>query len=132
MSTRIRKKLRDALLDRDKYLCQRCGRHVLVIGYSLQHRRPKQMGGSKLLDTMPNLVTMCGDATDPRGCHAWAESNRLEAQAFGWLVPHGVTPDEWRVWRFGRSWQQPGDGWVVAEPHPRQVELVAEWIGGAA
>lgn len=83
------------------------------------------MGGSKLLHTMANLVVLCGWSVDPGTCTAWVEvEDRPEATALGWLVPNGVTPEEWPVRRFGQ-WEQPGEIWVPAKPHPRQVEMGA-------
>src|SRR4029078_6556301 len=107
------------------YQCQRCGRSIWDIRYSLQHRRPKKMGGSHLLDTVGNLVTLCGSATDPWGCHSHVESRREESTMLGWLVPFGVTPEDWPVRRFGESWQQPGEEWLPARPHQRQIEMGA-------
>lgn len=124
MSTRIPQVIRTAVLQRDEFLCQRCGRSIWGIRYSLQHRRPKKMGGSRLLDTVVNLVTLCGSATDPWGCHSHVEAQREESTALGWLVPFGVTPEEWPVRHFER-WEQPGDIWVPAKPHERQIELGA-------
>jgi len=130
-SSVIPKRLRRAVLQRDDYTCQRCGR---VIGndtgdffceYSLQHRDPRGMGGSKLLHTLPNLVTLCGSATTPGMCHAHVESQRLESWIEGWLVPNGVTPEEWPVLRFGETYQAPGVEWLPAKPHARQVEMRA-------
>lgn len=122
MSIRIPKKIRMAVLERDEFLCQRCG---LWIGeltwYSLHHRDPRGAGGTALPDTMPNLVTLCGTGTT--GCHGYVESNRTESYEFGWLVPNGVTPEEWPVRRFGEEqYQQPTDEWLAVQPHPWQAD----------
>ncbi len=124
-SSVIPKKLRDDVLARDEFRCQRCRRWVGDRRwYSLQHRDPRGMGGPKLRHTMANLVTLCGTGTT--GCHGYVESQRSESYEFGWLVPNGVTPEEWPVRRFGeKAYQQPGDEWVSVEPHPRQIELGA-------
>jgi hypothetical protein len=124
-STVIPSPIRDAVLQRDKDRCQRCRRWVGDRAwYSLQHRDARGMGGSTLLHTMANLVTLCGTGTT--GCHGLVESQRTVSYALGWLVPNGVTPEEWRVRRFRTSWEQPGELWVPAKPHPRQIEMLGE------
>jgi len=128
-STIIPKPIRDAVLARDEHTCQRCGRYIgnnCGVPYSLQHRRPRKMGGSKLLHTMANLVTLCGTATSPGHCHSAVESNRIAAKDRGWLVPDGVTPEVWPVLRFGEWWEQPGETWSRCDPHPRQVEALGD------
>lgn len=122
-SPRIPKPIRDAVLDRDDRCCQRCGIGLIGKRYSLQHRDPRGAGGSRLLHTVANLVALCGTGTTE--CHGHVESYRDEAKALGWLVPDGVTPEEWPVYRFGREWAQPGDEWTAAVPHPRQREMGA-------
>lgn len=126
-STHIPKDIRTAVLNRDDHRCQRCGRDISNgLPYSLQHRRPRKMGGSKLLHTMANLVTVCGTATSPGHCHSAIESHRVWPTATGWLVPNGAVPERWPVLRFGEWWEQPGDTWVRCEPHWRQVELLGD------
>lgn len=123
VSSNIPTKLRNAVLVRDGNRCQRCGLSLYGRDYSLQHRDPRGMGGSKLRHTMANLVALCGTATT--GCHGDVESFRNDAKRDGWLIPDGVTPEEWPVLRFEARWEQPGDVWVQAEPHPRQIEMGA-------
>lgn len=88
---------------RDLHRCARCGDSITVRGFSRQHRRPKGMGGSRREDTnLPgNLITMCGSATSPDGCHRWAETDRDEARAAGYLLYQGQDPLEVPVetWR---------------------------------
>jgi hypothetical protein len=132
-SSEIPKAIRDAVLERDRYSCQRCGRYLVDgIRYGLQHRRPRSAGGSRLLHTMANLVTLCGWTTDPGTCTAWVElEDRERATAEGWLLPHKlhtVALEEWPVLRWtpdGPEWQQPGEHWTPASPHPRQLEMRA-------
>lgn len=134
-SSEIPAGIRAAVLERDGYSCQRCGRYLVdTVRYGLQHRRPRGAGGSRLLHTMANLVTLCGWVGDAGTCtDAVEERDRERATAEGWLLPTRlaiVTPEEWPVLRWtpdGQRWMQPGDGWTPAEPHPRQIEL-----GGAA
>ena len=131
MKKTIPSAIRDAVLERDGHACVRCGAAVQRPYYSLHHRRARGMGGSRLLHTMANLVTLCGSGTT--GCHGEVESDRDAAEAVGWLLPKRlatVAPEEWPVLRWtprGPEWQQPGEQWTAASPHPRQLEL-----GGAA
>jgi hypothetical protein len=127
-SSRIPSPIRSAVVKRDGWSCQRCGRNLFdTIRYGLQHRRPRQMGGSKLLHTMANLVVLCGWSTDEGTCTAWVEvEDRAGAARDGWLVPNGVTPEEWPVKRFGVRCEQPGDEWLPGVWHPRQVEMGVE------
>lgn len=117
------KKMRDAVLARDDYTCQRCGRGIHNQPYSLQHLLPRGRGGK---NTMRNLVTVCGSATTPGMCHDWMENQeRRLATRDGWLVPNGINPDDWPVLRFGQRYETPGDEWSPAEAHPRQIEMGA-------
>jgi hypothetical protein len=89
----VSKLVRRTVLERDNHICVRCGLYVGPFGeYSLHHRRPRGMGGSKRLDTdMPaNLVLLCGSGTT--GCHGYVEANRTEALSVGLLLPQSVTP----------------------------------------
>lgn len=125
-SSHIPMAIRQAALRRDGHSCQRCGRSIYGIRYGLQHRRPRQMGGSKRLHTMANLVVLCGWTVDAGTCTAWVElEDRQGAQRDGWLVPLGADPEDWPVLRFGKSWMQPGDGWSESLPHPNQIEMGA-------
>lgn len=78
-----------AVLVRDGYRCVRCGRTIegeRGTAWSLQHRRPRGMGGTKRFDANSpvNLIALCGSATTD--CHGHVESYRAEAYANGWLV----------------------------------------------
>jgi hypothetical protein len=118
------KKMRDAVLARDEYACQRCGRSIIGQPYSLQHLLPRGRGGK---NTMRNLVTVCGSATTPGMCHDHIEhQERRQAAWEGWLVPNGVDPDTWPVKRFDQRYAIPGiDGWTPAEQDPLQAAMEA-------
>ncbi len=122
-SSRVPQRIRDAVLRRDGYCCQRCGAGLRVAegDYSLQHRDNRGMGGSKLLHTLENLVALCGSATTL--CHGHVEANQTESYREGWSVPNGADPEDWPVYRFQRSWEQPGQGWEKTVPHERQREM---------
>lgn len=114
-SVRIPKSIRDDVLDRDERLCQRCGLALEGQRYSLHHRRRRQVGGH----TMANLVSLCGSGTT--GCHGQIGSYRINAVRDGWIVPDGATPEQWPAKRFGVRCEQPGDEWLPAKWHPRQI-----------
>ena len=123
-SSKVPARIRQAALRRDEWTCQRCGISLYGRDYSLQHRDNRGMGGSKTKHTLANLVALCGSATT--GCHGHVESQPIESDRWGWSVPNGVTPEEWPVFRFGTSWMQPGEEWVAAVPHPRQIKMMKE------
>lgn len=86
-------KTRKAVIERDRSICQWCGRYCDTTGdYSLQHRRARGMGGSKRPETdLPgNLVLVHGSGTT--GCHGAIESQRAEAVRRGFNVPQHLTP----------------------------------------
>lgn len=63
----VTKKVRDTVFSRDRNKCVVCG---TTDGLTIQHRKNRQMGGSKLRDGMSNLVTMC-----------WEHNTSLESNA---------------------------------------------------
>lgn len=80
------------VLERDQDRCVRCG--AACTGqrgrdWSIQHRIPRGMGGSRREDInrAANLLTMCGSGTT--GCHGWIETTaqgREEARENGWAL----------------------------------------------
>lgn len=99
-------------------ICERCGQRRAC---EWHHRENRSQGGDWSLANGCDLCTPC---------HSWITEHPAESYAFGWSVPHGVTPEQWPVFRHG-SWQQPGDRWTACEPHPRQLEMLRE-LGRAA
>lgn len=90
---------RRVILARDEGTCVSCGLQVYDVDtrvafrdWSIQHRRARGMGGSRLPDTSQpqNGVVACGSATT--GCHHRMESQPAWALANGYRVPHGVDP----------------------------------------
>ncbi|WP_326828727.1 hypothetical protein OIE13_22735 [Streptosporangium sp. NBC_01810] len=81
-------KVRQAVLERDGHACAACGRSIIGRQYSLQHRRARKRGGSRLswIDQPQNLVTLCGSATSPGGCHLRMESRASEGQTLGYVI----------------------------------------------
>lgn len=80
---------RELVLERDDYTCALCGRSILGKPYSLQHRRPRGMGGTSRPDanSPAMLITLCGSATSPDGCHLWCEQRNAEAEDMGFVIP---------------------------------------------
>lgn len=83
---KVPKNIRDLVIDRDRGRCARGGEDVERIPFSVHHRKPRGMGGTKdpLSCDPRNLVLLCGTGTT--GCHGEIESNRAEALATGWLL----------------------------------------------
>jgi 5-methylcytosine-specific restriction enzyme A len=105
--------VRAEVVDRFGGCCVRCGRR----GATVQHRRPRQAGGSRdpQTNSAANLLWVCGDGT--RGCHGHMESYRAEAYRMGWLVPAHATPAAVPVRLWDGSWVRLDDdgGWCFIE-----------------
>lgn len=84
----VSQKVRDAVRERDNYSCVACGKSIIGRPYSLQHRRARKAGGSRLpwIDQPQNLITVCGTATTP-DCH-WKrmESRPTDAKDLGYVI----------------------------------------------
>lgn len=82
---------RTGVLNRDQYLCQRCGR-VVGLGANLQHRRARGAGGrgpGSPINFPENLISLCGSGTT--GCHGWVTEHPKEAREHGWEVSQTAT-----------------------------------------
>lgn len=87
----------NAILERAQYSCEACSVPLGAwrgVDWSVQHRRPRQMGGTRWTGSnLPsNLMILCGSATTPGSCHEFAESRRSAAVASGWLVLSRTDP----------------------------------------
>lgn len=84
------------------------GRH-----YSVHHRRPRQMGGTRRpeTDSPANLLAVCGSGTT--GCHGWIESNRTSAYDAGLLLHQAAEPTCEPVLRLGVAVYLTNDGGIV-------------------
>jgi 5-methylcytosine-specific restriction protein A len=106
---------------RDAGRCRRCG-CITGLWFSRQHRIPRKAGGSARVDRPSNLVTLCGSATSPRGCHLWAESQRTEAEQQGYLLPAlnpDVDPAREPLWVIELGWVLlDDDGGITPCPAP--------------
>ena len=87
----------EVCLERAGYSCEACGSAIgdrRGVDWSVQHRRPRKMGGTRWpgANLPSNLMILCGSATTPGSCHEFAETKRAAATAAGWLVTSGVDP----------------------------------------
>lgn len=81
----------DACLERASFSCELC---LIGLGpdrgwdWQVQHRRPRQRGGSRKPDTNrpQNLLILC------RSCHEVVESERTASYMGGWLVRQSADP----------------------------------------
>jgi hypothetical protein len=119
--------VRLVFFDRDRERCFRCLRplqwHERGFGWSLHHRRPRGMGGSKdpMVNSPANALTLCGHATSPTGCHHWAEKNRDVAFELGYLIPGTARTDEYRPERV--RVRRLSGGWWLLTVDGRAVEV---------
>lgn len=121
------------ILTRDEHTCVRCGRGVdpsaRGIGWSIHHRRPRGMGGSRDPEvTGPtNGVVLCGSGTT--GCHGWVESNRVDARRLGFLVAQWQDPELVPVqhWLYGPAFVTP-TGWVPIGAGAEGLRVAAEHL----
>ncbi|MEX5631915.1 HNH endonuclease [Parafrankia sp. FMc2] len=84
---------RRLLLARAGGRCESCGADLDISRYSLHHRRPVGMGGSRAADLHcpSNLLVLCGrDNRD--GCHGAVHSHPTDAREAGLLVRRAATP----------------------------------------
>lgn len=89
--------IRQLVMERDGFQCVRCGHPVSGepgIGYSVHHRTPRGMGGSKdpRLNLPSALLLLCGSGVT--GCHGAVESRRDVAREHGYLVWRSLEPTE--------------------------------------
>jgi 5-methylcytosine-specific restriction enzyme A len=83
---------RQVVLERDSWSCVCCGDPIdLPRGYSLQHRLARGGGGTSdpEINSPANLITLCGSATSPDGCHFLAESRSDATRSAGYWLKHG-------------------------------------------
>jgi 5-methylcytosine-specific restriction protein A len=111
-----------AVLERDRGACVRCGRSIAGErgrDWSIQHRIPRGMGGSRdeRLNQPANLLVLCGSGVT--FCHGDIESNRTVALAEGYLLHRIQDPAEVPV--------NAAEGWTLFdnEGGRRAVEVVS-------
>jgi hypothetical protein len=110
----------DVVIHRDRGQCALCGDRPdgeRATGWSIHHRRPRGMGGTRRDDTNSpaNCVILCGDGVTL--CHATVESRRSVAYELGLLVRQNRTPSQVPIHHavHGICWLT-DDGEAVTEP----------------
>ena len=112
----VQEAARRIVADRDGDTCQMCGRFMYQ-RRSVHHRLPKGMGGSALLESPANLVTLCG-VGNADGCHGKAHSNPQWARNHGWVVARSLDPMEVPV--------DMHDGWFLLCPDGDRTAYTGE------
>ena len=86
--------MREIVLERDDYTCACCGNSVWQRPYSLQHRVARGMGGTSnpAANRPSNLITLCGSATSPSGCHLLAEERNQAMNELGFWLRNSQRP----------------------------------------
>jgi hypothetical protein len=121
--------VRQTILDRDNDRCQRCWVHVAAssVGYSLQHRIARGMGGTDdpAINRAGNGIVLCGSGTT--GCHGWVEAHPVEAARAGWSVESWADPTSVPV-KTPNGWLMLNDrgySWPVPEPADGDAHTLA-------
>ncbi|HEY2087668.1 MAG TPA: hypothetical protein VGH54_16830 [Mycobacterium sp.] len=122
----VPKKLREMVVARAEYSCDRCARQLIGQVYSLQHRRARGAGGRAGAHTPANLIVLCGTANTPGSCHNFAENTgegRAEAYALGFAIRgEARAPEDVPIFRHLREWVIPGDGvWIPSSDPDEQA-----------
>jgi 5-methylcytosine-specific restriction endonuclease McrA len=78
---------------RDQHRCLMCGNHIIDGDGAVHHRVAKGMGGSALLESPANLVTLCGRGNVDL-CHGKVHGNPHWARNHGWIVTRSLNPAE--------------------------------------
>lgn len=118
---------RELVLERDNQSCVSCGERIFGHDYSLHHRIPRGMGGSRVpwIDLPANLLTLCGSGTT--GCHGWVESHRVTAREWGYLVRRPAEPCNVAVLTYAGWRMFDNDAMTLTVPRPNvSAETVAE------
>ena len=76
-------KLKAEIFERDDWKCVRC----LRAANDVHHRKLRGMGGSELLNTPDNLISVC------RKCHSWMHSHPADSYNSGYLVHSWDNPE---------------------------------------
>lgn len=84
---------RRLVLARANGRCESCAGDLDISRYSLHHRRPKGMGGSRVADlhSPANLLVLCGRG-NADGCHGDVHGHPIAARDAGMLVRRAADP----------------------------------------
>lgn len=109
---------RELVLERDDYRCASCSIPILGKPYSLQHRNARGMGGTSnpAANSPANLITLCGSATSPGGCHLLCEQRDREMHALGFWLENGQDPAATPVLHAVHGWvllSPDGEVWPI-------------------
>ncbi|KLL11558.1 HNH endonuclease [Protofrankia coriariae] len=85
--------VRALVLARAGHRCESCGWYLLGRPYSVHHRRPRGMGGTRdqVAHSPINLLVLCG-RDNATGCHGLVHRNPDSAYDVGLLVRRGADP----------------------------------------
>lgn len=102
----VPKKTVEAVKQRDKERCARCGR----VGANVHHRRMRSQSPKAVVHNIENLVLFCGSGT--QGCHGYVHGHPSESYEKGWLVRSFNDPVVIPLWeeRRGRWVELAADG----------------------
>jgi hypothetical protein len=110
----------DVVIHRDRGQCALCGDRPdgeRGTGWSVHHRRPRGMGGTRWdeINSPANLVILCGSGATL--CHSTVESRRSVAFDLGLLVRQNAAPSQVPIHHavHGICWLT-DDGEAVTEP----------------
>lgn len=124
--------VRQTILDRDHMRCQAfgCGRPVdtCPVGYSLQHRDNRGMGGTSdpRVNHASNGLTLCGSGTT--GCHGRVEADPVTAERHGYAVASWADPETVPVLTYDGRWvllSANGTAWPTTPPPGGDAHAVA-------
>jgi hypothetical protein len=106
---------RETVIMRSNGVCELC--HQPLRQFSVHHRRPRQMGGTKRPESnmAANLLVICGSGTT--GCHGHIESMRSEAYESGVLLRSMQDPES-EPYRdnYGHWWTLTNNGTKTRQP----------------
>jgi len=96
------RQVRHMFFDREGQRCFYCRRvlswslrgSMLAGGWSVHHRKPRGMGGTREAMSYAHGIAICG--TGVSGCHGWIEQHREISLELGLLIPKSATTDEYR------------------------------------
>lgn len=108
---------RSVVHERDQGRCCMCGTYIADGNGAVHHRTPKGMGGSALLESPANLVTLCGRGNADL-CHGKVHGNPQWARNHGWTVSRSLDPTEVPV--------DMHDGWVLLDATGSRIPYLGE------
>jgi 5-methylcytosine-specific restriction endonuclease McrA len=105
----VQEAARRIVRERDQDRCCMCGIHITDGNGAQHHRIAKGMGGSALLESPSNLVTLCGRGNKDLD-HGKVHGNPEWARNHGWIVSRHLDPAEIPVDMVDGWWLLDADG----------------------